>query len=139
MKCSTSPMTIAVSGVLIVCCASAAAGVGQEPPRKVAREILEVTGVRGGLIVHVGCGDGRLTAALRAGEGCLAHGLDRDPAKVRQARAHIQSLGLYGGVSVDRWSGTRLPYTDNLVNLIVASGKWQMRRLPECSHLVGSR
>lgn len=30
-----------------------------------AREILDATGVKGGLIVHVGCGDGKLTAALR--------------------------------------------------------------------------
>ena len=33
-----------------------------------ARQILEATGVKGGLIVHVGCRDGKLTAALRASE-----------------------------------------------------------------------
>ncbi len=31
-----------------------------------AREILDATGVRGGLVVHLGCGDGKLAAALRA-------------------------------------------------------------------------
>ncbi len=87
---------------------------------KLAQEILAATGVQGGLIVHLGCGDGKLTAALHVGEGCLVQGLDSDPAKVATARKHIQSRGLYGKVSADRLSGTRLPYIDNLVNLIVA-------------------
>ena len=121
MKCATIRLTTVIIVVLLVC-GLAMAGVGQGSPAVDARDILEATGVRGGLIVHVGCGDGRLTATLRAGESYLVHGLDRDPAKVRQARAHIQSLGLYGDVSVDRWAGKRLPYTDNLVNLIVVSG-----------------
>ncbi|MFQ6036159.1 MAG: hypothetical protein ACE5NM_09995 [Sedimentisphaerales bacterium] len=33
-----------------------------------SQEILETTGVRGGLVVHVNCGNGRLTAALHANE-----------------------------------------------------------------------
>jgi len=32
-----------------------------------AKQILNATNVKGGLIVHIGCGDGKLTAALRAG------------------------------------------------------------------------
>ena len=84
-----------------------------------AREILDSTGIRGGLIVHLGCGDGLLTAALRASDRYLVHGLDADAARVDQARTHIQALGLYGPVSVDHWDAPRLPYADNLVNLIV--------------------
>ena len=38
-----------------------------------------------------------------------------------KARAYLQSRGVYGEVSVDRLSGNRLPYVDNLVNLIVVS------------------
>ena len=67
-----------------------------------AREILDATNVRGGLIVHLSCGDGTLTAELGAGERYLVHGLDRDAAAVRGARAHIQSLGLYGRVAVEQ-------------------------------------
>ena len=85
-----------------------------------ARQILEATGVTGGLIIHVGCGDGRLTAALHAGDRYLVHGLDTDAANVRAARKHIRSMGLYGSVSVDRFDGVRLPYAENLANLIVA-------------------
>jgi 2-polyprenyl-3-methyl-5-hydroxy-6-metoxy-1,4-benzoquinol methylase len=60
-----------------------------------ARGILDTSGVRGGLIVHLGCGDGRLTAAVRAGDSYLVHGLDADPQHVTAARKHIQSLGQY--------------------------------------------
>jgi outer membrane protein assembly factor BamB len=60
-----------------------------------ARQIIDATGVKGGLIVHLGCGDGKLTAALGAGENYLIHG-------------------------VERFDGKRLPYADNLANLVVA-------------------
>ncbi|MFP4056445.1 MAG: PQQ-binding-like beta-propeller repeat protein [Candidatus Brocadiia bacterium] len=79
-----------------------------------------MAGVSGGLVVHLGCGDGKLTAALRASDRLLVHGLEADAGKVEEARAHIQSLGLCGPVSVEQWSGSRLPYTDNLVDLLVA-------------------
>jgi len=85
-----------------------------------AGAILSATGIQGGLIVHLGCGDGRLTAALRAADAYLVHGLDADPASIEKARRHIRSTGLYGPVSVDRLAGARLPYATNLVNLVVA-------------------
>jgi len=86
-----------------------------------AREILAATGVRGGLVVQVGCGDGRLAAALGAKKGFLVHGLDADPAHVKAAREHVRSAGLYGRVAIDHWTDcSRLPYADNLVNLVVA-------------------
>ena len=85
-----------------------------------AQQILAATGVRGGLIVHLGCGDGTLTAALRINDAYLVQGLDTDPRKVEEARRFVQSLGSYGKVSVDRIADDRLPYIDNLVNLIVA-------------------
>jgi len=94
-------------------------GIGA-PAAPTASQILDATGVRGGLVVHVGCGDGKLTAALRASPSFVVQGLDPDPANIRKARAHIRSLGLYGPVSVRQWSGPTLPYADNLVNLVVA-------------------
>jgi outer membrane protein assembly factor BamB len=88
-----------------------------------AQQLLDASGVKGGLIVHLGCGDGKLTAALRANYSFIVHGLDTDAKNVEAARKHIQSLGLYGRVSADQFDGKRLPYTDNLVNLIVTSGE----------------
>jgi len=91
-----------------------------ESQQQKAGQILNDTGVKGGLIVHINCGDGKLTAALRANDSYLVHGLDRNASNVQKAREHIRSLNLYGRISADRWSGNRLPYIDNMVNLIVA-------------------
>lgn len=72
-----------------------------------------------GLIAHVGCGDGALTAGLRVDEACLVHGIDRNPERIAAARERIRSLGLYGPVSVETWDQPFLPYVDASVNLLV--------------------
>ncbi len=102
-----------------LCCGTAAQA-------QSARDTLKATGTEGGLVVHLGCGDGKLTAALCAGDSYLVHGLDTDAEQVAEAREYIRSLGLYGKVSVDTFDGQRLPYVDNLVNLVVASGECQV-------------
>jgi len=91
-----------------------------ESQQQIARQILDDTGVKGGLIVHIGCGNGKLTGALRAGNSFLVHGLDKDTKNVQKARDHIRSLNLYGNISIDQLSGNYLPYIDNTVNLIVS-------------------
>ncbi len=85
-----------------------------------AKDILSATGIKGGLVVHLGCGDGKLTAALYANDSYLVHGLDNDPKSVAKARDYITSKGLYGKVSAEQWQGKDLPYNDNVVNLLVA-------------------
>ena len=88
-------------------------------PGATADDLLRESGVSGGVAVHVGCGAGRLTAALCADDKLLVHGLDTDAADVAKAKAHIDSLGLYGKVSAERYDGKNLPHGDNIVNLIV--------------------
>jgi len=84
-----------------------------------AADILSQSGFTGGLIVHVGCGDGQLTAALGEDPTAIVQGLSRDAAQVERARQTIQAAGRYGRVSVSQWQGPVLPYADNLVNLLV--------------------
>jgi len=103
---------------------AAAGGTGLAGP---ARDVLKQAGVDGGLIVHVGCAAGKRTADLRANKSFLVHGLDTNADHVRAAREHIRSLGAYGPVSVDRFDGRHLPYTDNLVNAVVCE---QLGALP---------
>jgi outer membrane protein assembly factor BamB len=91
------------------------------PAEELAEEILEASGIKGGLVVHIGSSDGKLVAALAVNDGFLIQGLDTDPANVEKARAHLQSLGLGGRASVALFDGKRLPYVDNLVNLVVVS------------------
>ena len=102
-------------GVCLLASAEAAPNATQQ-----AKQVLDATGTAGGLVVHLGSGDGKLAAAIGADEAFLVQGLDTDDARVKQARQHVQSLGLYGRVSIDRFDGKTLPYTDDLVNLLVA-------------------
>ena len=90
-----------------------------------ADDILSASGVKGGLIVQIGCGDGTLTAAL-GGKAVVVQGLDTDPANVAKAREHIRSRNLGGTVSADVFDGQHLPYVDSLVNLIVADDLGQV-------------
>jgi len=106
-------------GVALMSAGFAALGEAAEP-RPWAEEVLARTGVKGGLIVHLGCGKGERTAALRASDAYLVHGLDADAANVEAARKHIQSKGLYGPVSVAQLCGSKLPYIEDVVNLLVA-------------------
>ena len=91
-----------------------------------ARQILDASGVKGGLIVHLGCGDGKLTIALRVNDSYLVHGLDTDARNVAAARKRFRAAGLCGKVSADVFDGKRLPYADGVVNLVVASVKCQV-------------
>ncbi|MHC4596895.1 MAG: outer membrane protein assembly factor BamB family protein [Planctomycetota bacterium] len=101
----------------------------QAIPKQQAKRIFDTSGVKGGLVVHIGCGDGKLTAALRPNDSYLVHGLDKSAKNVTKARKYIRSVGLYGNVSVDQWKGKRLPYIDNLINLIVSQHPAEVPRI----------
>ncbi len=85
-----------------------------------AETIYEATGVKGGLVVHLGCGDGKLTAALRTSDRYLVHGLDTDADNVAKTRELLHAKGFYGPVSADTLNGRNLPYVGDLVNLLIA-------------------
>ncbi|MEE8450577.1 MAG: PQQ-binding-like beta-propeller repeat protein [Thermoguttaceae bacterium] len=85
-------------------------------------QLLDASGVQGGLVVHLGCGDGEETAPLRVNEAYLVQGLDVDAANVQAARKNLLASGQYGPISVDRFDGRHLPYADDLVNAILSPG-----------------
>jgi len=72
---------------------------------KDAAGIFELAGVRGGFVVHLGSGDGQLTAALRVSESFQVQGLATDITQVATAREAIRRAGVYGNVSVIGFSG----------------------------------
>ncbi len=84
------------------------------------------SGVSGGFVVHVGCGDGKITTALRTSDSFLVEGIDTDPANVVKTRAAAGAAGLTGKVQAASFDGKTLPYTDNLVNLLVVSNAHQV-------------
>ncbi len=85
-----------------------------------AADILSATQTEGGFIVHLNCGDGQLTTALRVDDRYQVQGLDRDEDTVGLARQNVKQAGVYGEVTIDQLRGSQLPYIDNLVNLLVA-------------------
>lgn len=89
-------------------------------PADGAADVLKQSGVHGGFVVHLHCGDGQLTAALRATDSYQVHGLDTSAEQITETRAALQAAGSYGPVSVDWFDGKSLPYIDGMVNLVVA-------------------
>ena len=104
------------------------AGALEATPQQEASRVLRASGVRGGLIVHVGCEGGELTGALHAGDRYLVQGLDTDAADVKRARTYLAERGEYGPVTVEHWQGEGLPYIDNLVDLLVVDAGVELAR-----------
>lgn len=88
-------------------------------PAQTAEAILREARFKGGLIVHLDCNDADLTAALRANRSTIVHGLDTDATQLTTARRGLIEKGLHGPVSVAGFDGIRLPYVDDIVNLVI--------------------
>ena len=91
------------------------------------KALLKQSGVQGGLIVHLGCGDGKLTTELSPGDPFVVHALDADPENVEKTRERIRKQGLYGRLSAELLR-EQLPYADNLVNLLVVEHPGEISR-----------
>ena len=110
---------IAILTILSNLCAVVSAA---DRTEALAGPMLDASGVKGGLIVAVGCQNPDLIAALRTCDSYLVQGLDTAPDAIDKARRHIQGTGLYGEVTADTWDGKHLPYRDNIVNLLIFQG-----------------
>lgn len=116
-------MRHSVTGLLLVLmlCGGAPVSLSAGPAdENLAEEILAAAAVPGGLCVHLGCGDGALTAALSGGGRFLVHGLEPNAEMAEPAIRIIRSRGIYGQVWVEHYAQKHLPYAENLVNLLVA-------------------
>ena len=90
---------------------------------ELAADAVRQSGVKGGLIVHVGSSSPEGIAAMRLNERYMVHGLNIDAQAVQKAREVLHGRGLYGPVSVEHFDGKSLPYIENFVNLIVVEGE----------------
>ena len=76
--------------------------------------------VPGGLVVQLGASDVRLATELARSGRFLVHVLERDPALVERMRKQLQDERMYGLISLEQVTAFHaLPYTENLVNLVV--------------------
>lgn len=118
MRKSESQVRSAIAIILLAlwACAVQAA----EDPKTVAGRVLGLPEARQGLVVHLGCGDGGLTAELANGGKNVVLGLSSDAAQVQEARRSIQAKGIYGAVSVDCHPSATIPLADSLASIVVA-------------------
>lgn len=93
--------------------------VAAEDAEHQAEVLREAGGIRGGILVHAGCGDGVLTKAWGKSGAFLVHGLEANPKLVESAREGVYAVGLAGRVGIECHAGGELPYADNMVNLLV--------------------
>lgn len=89
-------------------------------PQPLANQLQQSNKLSGGLCVQVGCEDLATVGELARTGRFLVQVLDGDSALVERAQKQIQAEGFYGIFSADRLPSTsRLPYTENLVNLLI--------------------
>jgi outer membrane protein assembly factor BamB len=112
--------------LVLLCAAGVSVGsVGAETPAATGAAVADeaktaALGVHGGLCVQVGAGDTDFVAELAATGRFLVQVLDANEQAVDEARRRLRAKGVYGIVSVDRLPEQGgLPYTENLVNLVV--------------------
>ena len=104
----------------VICCGEepAAAGPG--------KTLLHDSGIPGGICVVAGCAGADLPLSLGRHGGFVVHALLQNEADLRRARDAIRTCGVYGRISADRLDPGRLPYTDNLINVIVIERHQQL-------------
>ncbi|MCH5374498.1 MAG: PQQ-binding-like beta-propeller repeat protein, partial [Planctomycetes bacterium] len=99
----------------------------QESPRETAERLLRESGVQGGLIVLAGWGDGQGAVTLGSSDRFVVQCLESDAERVQAVRERIRQAGLYGPVSVMRWTGPScLPYADDMINLLLVQDPRQL-------------
>lgn len=119
----------------LVCCllllgALALPAAAQEGREMGKRDVPTEMTAKGGLILYLGCGNGRSMVEHARGGSFLVHGLAADDSELNIVRTFIRSQGVYGKVSVSRQDVTRkLPYADNLANRVVVPDESVVSRL----------
>lgn len=108
---------IACLGVAAACVLCLASAKGQDSS---AVSLVQETGIRAGLVVHIGNGGPESTVALAKCGEFVVHRLVTDPSKLDEVRKGIRGAGVYGKVSAEVWRQADLPYAERLVNIVVA-------------------
>ena len=88
-------------------------------PPELANSLLQQSGFTGGFIVELGSTSGDLAKELHQNEATQIHGLVRQAETLSAIRESVRESSQYGDIAFDNFSGNVLPYTDNLVNLLI--------------------
>ncbi|MHC4504053.1 MAG: outer membrane protein assembly factor BamB family protein, partial [Planctomycetota bacterium] len=100
-----------------------AAGAGPGPDR-----VLEHAGRRDGLCVVVNPPDAARIIGIAEKSDFVVHAIHRDAAAVERMREAADGRGIYGRASVLHAATDRLPYVENLVNVLMVHGAHDLLR-----------
>ena len=76
--------------------------------------------IPGGIVIHLGSANVGTLKALDADGRLTVQVLDRDAKRIADVRESVAAAGLSGPVSARVLTADRLPYADDLVNMVVA-------------------
>ncbi len=107
-----------------------AQGGNARPPTamETASQIAQFSGAPGGICATMGSTDGELATALAKEGSFVVHCLTTDAEHCNRMREAIRARGMYGTVSASTFGGERLPYVDNLVNIVVVDSYPALRK-----------
>ncbi|MDP6355299.1 MAG: methyltransferase domain-containing protein, partial [Planctomycetota bacterium] len=105
---------------LVLLLASLQSLVRGDEAAEATKDLLAMSGAKGGVCALLECGDGRLLTELTRDGRFLVHGITTDSTTETATRKRLASEGLSGIGSVEVLPLDRLPYANNLVNLLVA-------------------
>ncbi|MBT7302126.1 MAG: PQQ-binding-like beta-propeller repeat protein [Victivallales bacterium] len=94
---------------------------GAQTPEALKDSTGILDGTAGGICVLVGPTDTELATAIAKQGPYVVHCLARTELLRDELRAELQKRGLYGTVSADLYTPGRLPYRENLVNMVVVA------------------
>lgn len=83
------------------------------------REVLQGVAGQKGILVHLGSRGGERSLQLHSGGQFTVQGLDRSQENVAEARRFLLAQKAYGPVSFNVLNEETLPYTTNLINVLV--------------------
>ena len=85
-----------------------------------AQEVVKGSGVKGGMVAYLG-DNPEFLAELKLDTGHLVHGVLTTG--LEKAQKTIMGRGLTGRITVSKFNGKNLPFSDNLVNLMVVNSE----------------
>jgi len=93
-----------------------------------ASEMVRASGSTGGICAVMGRSDAELALALARQGSFVVHCLYGEAGLCGKMRQVIRSRGMYGTVSAGTLDSGRLPYTENLINLVVVDSYPALRK-----------
>lgn len=97
-------------------------------PAETFHDLLQDETLRPGLCVVVGCGNAEALVDSQLNGKYVVQGVCADKNKAGAIREELVAKGVYGKISVTQVVGNRLPYVDNLVNVIVVVNQGKISR-----------